>query len=147
MLRVAAAALLMSAGSGCGGGVAAAPSQETARAALEAALKAWRDGGKPGEVPGTSPTVVVHDTPWSRGGRLRSFEVLREEVGSAVEKQFTVRLVLEKPKHDEEVEAGYHVLGVGPVMVFRDQDYLRNINMEDGPNLNRPGRQSRRSRR
>ena len=33
----------------------------------------------------------------------------------------------------------YYVIGKGPVMVFRDQDYLRNINMEDGPKLNRPG--------
>ena len=29
----------------------------------------------------------------------------------------------------------YYVIGQGPVMVFRDEDYQRNINMEDGPTL------------
>jgi hypothetical protein len=145
MLFIACSALLTLAGGGCGGGVAAAPTEEAARTALGVALDTWRDGGKPGELPGTSPAVVVHDTPWSQGERLKSYEILREEDGSAVEKRFTVRLSLTKPDHDEDVR--YHVLGVGPVMVFRDQDYLRNVNMEDGPRLNRPGRPSRRLRR
>jgi hypothetical protein len=39
------------------------------------------------------------------------------------------------------------VLGTGPVMVFRDQDYMRNINMEDGPRLNRPRTTKAASRR
>ncbi len=44
-----------------------------------------------------------------------------------------MRLSLTKPDRVEEVQ--YYVLGQGPVMVFRDQDYQRNINMEDGPKL------------
>jgi hypothetical protein len=145
LMLLAFPALLVVAGTGCGSGAVAAPSGEAARTALELALKTWRDGGKPGELSGSKPAVVVHDTPWSQGGRLKSFEILREEEGSEVEKRFTVRLSLSKPEVDQEV--GYHVLGVGPLMVFRDQDYQRNINMEDGPKLNRPGRQTRRSRK
>ena len=38
----------------------------------------------------------------------------------------------------------YHVIGRGPVMVFRDEDYRRNINMEDGPKLNKAGNRPRR---
>jgi hypothetical protein len=139
------ALLLFFAGSGCSNGAGAAPTEKAARAALEGALKTWRDGGKPGTLPGTEPPVVVLDTPWSQGASLASYEILGEEAGAGVEKLFTVRLSLKKPERTEEVQ--YHVLGVGPVMVFRDQDYLRNINMENGPRLIKPGRQPRRPRR
>jgi hypothetical protein len=136
-------ALLLAAG-GCGNGRPSSPSDEVARAALDAALKTWRDGGKPGAVAGMDPPVQVHDTPWARGDRLASYEILGEEAGAAAaEKQFTVRLVLAgKPERTEEVT--YHVLGRGPVMVFRDEDYKRNINMEEGPKLEKPGSRTRR---
>ena len=139
------ALLLLFAGSGCGNGVAAAPTEEAARAALEGALKTWRAGGKPGELPGTEPPVVVYDTPWGQGAQLGAYEILGDEAGTGVEKRFTVRLSLTKPDRTEDVQ--YHVLGVGPLMVFRDQDYLRNINMENGPGLIKPGRQGRRPRK
>lgn len=125
--------LLVPIGTGCGTSTGAAPSGLTARAALEAALTAWTEGAKPGAVAGTEPPVVVHDTPWARGQHLASFEILREEDGAAAEKRFTVRLSLTGPDRAEEVQ--YHVLGVGPLMVFRDEDFHRNINMENGPSL------------
>ena len=78
------------------------------------------------------PAVQVNDTPWSQGDRLGSYEILKEDTSGA-EKKFTVRLSLTKPDRVEEVQ--YYVMGQGPVMVFRDQDYERNINMEDGPKL------------
>ena len=59
-----------------------APSDEVARTALDAALKTWRDGGKPGTVAGTDPPVEVHDTPWGQGDRLASYEILGEEAGT-----------------------------------------------------------------
>ena len=111
------------------------PSEQVARTALEAALTTWRDGGKPGVLPGTEPPVEVHDTPWASGENLASFEILREEPGT-VDKRFAVRLSLAKP--DRVLEVQYHVLGVGPVMVFRDEDYERNINMIDGPSITQP---------
>ncbi len=118
-------------GGGCGNGSSAVPSSPVARTALEAALKTWCDGGKPGVLPGIEPVVQVHDTPWASGKSLSSFEILREEEAVGVEKRFAVRLSLSKPDRVEEVE--YHVIGAGPVMVFRDEDYMRNINMIDGP--------------
>jgi hypothetical protein len=135
-------ALFVLASSGCGNGSASPPSDEVARVALDAALKTWRDGGKPGTVAGTDPPVQVLDTPWAQGDRLASYEILGEQNGAAAEKQFTVRLVLAKPERTQEVT--YHVLGQGPVMVFRDEDYRRNINMEDGPKLDRPTGRGRR---
>ena len=116
---------------GCGNGAAAVPTVPVARNALEAALKSWCEGGKPGVVAGTEPVVQVHDTPWASGKSLASFEILREEESAGIEKRFAVRLSFSKPERVEEVR--YHVLGAGPVMVFRDEDYERNINMIDGP--------------
>ena len=86
----------------------------------------------------------MHDTPWSQGDRLASYEILEEDT-SGTEKKFTVRLSLAKPERVEEVQ--YYVIGHGPVMVFRDEDYLRNINMEDGPTLKKPAGQKTFNRR
>jgi hypothetical protein len=145
LIRLALAcgsASLLLAAVGCGGnGGASPPSDDVARVALEASLKAWRDGDKPGTVAGTDPPVQVLDTPWSKGDRLASYEILGEETG-AVEKRFDVRLTLAKPERVQEVK--YYVVGRGPVMVFRDEDYQRNINMEDGPKLDKAGGKGRR---
>ena len=96
-------ALLLFAGGGCGNGGATLPPDQVARSALEGALKTWRDGGKPGTLTGMEPPVQVHDTPWSQGERLGSFEILREDT-SAAEKRFTVRLSLTKPERVQEVQ-------------------------------------------
>jgi hypothetical protein len=124
------AAVLVTAG-GCSNGSTAVPTGEVARTALEKSLKTWVDGGKPGLLPDTDPVVQVHDTPWASGKTLKSFEILKEEEAQGVEKRFAVRLSFSKPDSVEEVQ--YHVIGAGPVMVFRDEDYERNINMVDGP--------------
>ena len=137
---IGSALLALTAG-GCGHGTATAPPGDVARAALDAALKSWRDGGKPGTVAGADPPVQVLDTPWGLGDRLKSYEILGEEAGTA-ERQFSVRLVLSKPEKVQEVK--YYVIGQGPVLVFRDEDYQRNINMEDGPKLSKPTSRTRR---
>jgi hypothetical protein len=95
-------------------------------------------------VAGTDPPVQVLDTPWARGDRLASYEILGEEEGGTVEKQFNVRLVFAKPERTQEVK--YYVIGRGPVMVFRDEDYQRNINMEDDPKAGKSGKRTRRGR-
>jgi hypothetical protein len=138
----ASLAVLLFIGGGCGnGGRASAPPGAVARTALESALKSWQDGGKPGALAGTDPPVQVLDTHWGMGDRLKSYEILGEETGTA-EKQFAVRLVLSKPEKTQEVK--YYVIGQGPVMVFRDEDYERNVNMEDGPKVDKAGKRTRR---
>ena len=127
--------LIVSAG-GCGHSRSEGlPSDKVARQALEAALTTWRDGGKPGPVAGIDPPVEVHDTPWSLGERLSSFEIVQQDQ-SASEMRFSVRLSLAKPERVQEVQ--YYVLGRAPVMVFRDEDYMRNINMVNGPSVTKP---------
>jgi hypothetical protein len=135
-------ALFLLGGGGCGSGRGSAvlPSDEIARTALESALKAWQGGGKPGAVAETEPPVEVHDTPWAQGSKLASFEITQaDSIGAA--KRFAVRLTLTKPAGVREVQ--YYVLGGGTVMVFRDEDYMRNTNMVDGPKLSKPKSQSR----
>ncbi len=135
--------LLLGAG-GCGTGSSdGLPSDDVARRSLEAALTSWRDGGKPGPVPGVQPPTEVHDTPWSLGDRLSSYEIVGEDK-SAAQLKFSVRLSLAKPDRVQEVQ--YYVLGRDPVMVFRDEDYARNINMDNGPKLTKPGNLTRRRR-
>lgn len=136
-------ALVLLGGGGCGSGSAALPSDDVARTALESALKVWQGGGKPGRLAGTEPPVQVLDTPWAQGAKLESFEILQAE-SSGAEKRFAVRLALAKPAGVQEVQ--YYVLGLSPVMVFRDEDYNRNINMEDGPKLSKPASQPRQRR-
>jgi hypothetical protein len=136
--------LFLLAAGGCSNGSAELPTNDVARTALEGALDTWRDGGKPGALAGMEPAVQVNDTPWSQGDHLGSYEILKEDTNGA-EKKFTVRLSLTKPDRVEEVQ--YYVMGKGPVMVFRDQDYLRNINMEDGPQLSKPRAQKSLNRR
>jgi hypothetical protein len=135
LLLLCSPLILLCCAGGCSNGASAVPSEQVARTALEAALNSWCDGGKPGVLPGTEPRVEVHDTPWASGQSLTSFEILREEPGT-VDKRFAVRLSLAKP--DRVLEVEYHVLGVAPVMVFRDEDYERNINMVDGPSITQP---------
>lgn len=133
---------------GCGSGPTDVPSSQTSRQALDTALTAWTHGEKPGAMAGTKPAVTVHDTPWSQGQRLASYEILKEEqdagASASAEKRFTVRLSLAEPNRTEEVR--YHVLGVDPVMVFRDEDYLRNINMENGPSTLKTPTKGRKTR-
>ncbi len=139
---LAGALFLLLAVAGCGTRtIDALPATTDARGALETALKAWRDGAKPGTLSGTEPVIQVMDTPWSLGDRLKSFEILGED-RSAAELKFSVRLDLEKPAKVE--EANYYVLGRGPVMIFREEDYLRNINMDDDPRLSKAANPARR---
>lgn len=126
---VVCTALLPLCAAGCGtSGGGTLPSNDIARTALESALKLWRDGGKPGIVAGTDPAVMVFDTPWAHGDRLKDYEILKDEANVA-DRQFNVHLTLEKPAQEQDVV--YHVIGQGPVQVFRDEDFLRNINMEN----------------
>src|SRR5262245_23096625 len=72
------------------------PAQAKARAALDAALKAWQDGHPPGDVPGTSkPTVQVADSARKPGEKLLGYEVVKHETGEQGHHTFTVRLKLD----------------------------------------------------
>lgn len=126
MLRTAlilsAAALLAAAGCTKKKESDFSPPADAARAALESGLRAWKDGEKPGDVPGTKkPKVRAEDPDWSAGQKLKEYEILSDEpLGEAPGRVFTVRIATDKgPPH----EARYVVFGIDPVQVFRDSIY------------------------
>ena len=99
------------------------PPADNARKALDAALKHWQAGQKPGTVPGTTPAVEVVDSKWQAGQSLKSFEVLGEDPGAAgAPRVFKVRLT---PPTGAAVETKYYVVGIDPLWVYRDEDYQK----------------------
>ena len=106
---------------GCGqpsGGYTPAP--ETARAGLEAALAAWREGQAPGAIAGSPPVQVV-DTSRQPGQTLEAFEVISETSLRGEGRCYVVGLTLGSPVVQE--RARYVVVGIDPIWVFRKEDY------------------------
>jgi hypothetical protein len=101
------------------------PSEGNARKALEAALNHWQSGGQPGTVPNCSPVVEVTDGKWKSGQLLKSYEIHPEvkpaEPGPGP-RFFKVRLT---PPKGTVVETNYAVLGINPLLVYRDEDYQK----------------------
>jgi hypothetical protein len=126
--------------SGCGNPSRAhAPGAATARKALEDSLVAWRDGAKPDRLAAATPPVHPVDFQWQAGQALANFQILADEpdAGDAT-KRFSVRLEL-RPVRGAKPAAGettthYVVLGRDPVWVYREDDYLRLLNMDNNPN-------------
>lgn len=112
------------------GGPGTVPSSDVARTALETALAAWRDGKSPVDLSRGEPPLQVIDSEWAAGRKLSGFEVLKAEP-SGDDKRFLVKLSLDTPK--AEAEARFVVVGVRPVVVAREADYLRMLNMADNP--------------
>ena len=50
--------------------------EELARSSLQGALQAWVDGQSPEDL---QPTIIMGDQGWSKGRKLRSFEILPDE--------------------------------------------------------------------
>lgn len=111
---------------GCGGGGKVedfTPAEANARKALEAALTHWQNGGQSGTIPDTKPVVEVTDSKWKGGQKLKSFEITGEEPSAGVGPRiFAVRLT---PPSGAVVETKYAVLGIDPLLVYRDEDYQK----------------------
>lgn len=94
------------------------PADATARAALDAYLRAWADGKPTDLIPGT-PQVMASDG--QRGSRtLTAYEILGQVPGDAP-CCFAVRLTLGNPP--AEVRDRYVVVGIDPIWVIRYEDY------------------------
>lgn len=98
------------------------PHTDNARAALEAALQHWQGGGIPGPVPGTTPATDVVDSRWKSGQKLMAFEVLGEESNGTGPRTFKVRLTVGKGPPSE---AKYVIVGIDPLLVYRDEDFKK----------------------
>ncbi len=109
----------------------------SARAALEAGLKAWISGAKPGAIEGqTVPTQFV-DSVWQGGRKLTAYTI-NGETAQGADRRFSVQLNLAAPNQTE--DAGYIVIGANPIWIYRESDYERMLNMDDNPSSKKPRR-------
>jgi hypothetical protein len=94
------------------------PVADKAQRAVEAALDAWKEGRAPRPVDNVA--VHVADSHRKPGQRLRRYVILGEAPGDGP-RCFAVRLSLESPQ--EELRARYVVFGLGPLWVYRHEDF------------------------
>jgi hypothetical protein len=114
-------------GSGCTGRSTSdyVPAAPEARQAVEQMLTAWAQGNtsKPDfQLSGNGPRVQVFDKQWSSGRKLSKFEIVNELPAKPNEpRQIAVKLLLDGEK--AETDAVYYVVGIDPLLVFRDKEY------------------------
>ncbi|MFO0900783.1 MAG: hypothetical protein U0836_25415 [Pirellulales bacterium] len=95
------------------------PSESTARAALETALRAWQVGGPVDSLAFDGGRAHLADGQQAAGRRLQRFDILGE--GSAHSgRRYLVQIQLDGPDPPQKVN--YVVIGIDPVWVIRQQD-------------------------
>ena len=101
------------------------PAAGKARESLTTVLNAWKGGTPHGPITSSKPVINVFDLRWTQGKKLESFEIV-EEIKKAEQPQFKVRMKLEGEPEQENV---FLVIGIDPLQVFRDEDYVRMQSM------------------
>lgn len=124
LLAFVAGGLMLATGCTKGGKVEDfTPAADNARKSLDTALKHLQDGGAPGTIPGTSPAIELTDTKWKAGQKLASYEILDEEPSTGTSARiFKVRLT---PPTGKPIETKYAVLGIDPLLIYRDEDFKK----------------------
>jgi hypothetical protein len=142
LARWAAAVALLSPAAGCGpsGGARFVPDAEVARASLQTALSAWRDGKPCGPIAG-DPPIQVADSEWQNGLQIASFQIGDEGPEIDGTKQFPVTLTLKKDGKSRDVR--YMVHGRDPVWIYSEADYKRMIDMGNGTEPAKTGKTAR----
>ena len=97
------------------------PTNTSAKQAVETALSTWRDGAKHGTITTVTPNLNVFDARWQAGSRLEEFQIL-EEIKGKEYPYFKVKLKI-AGKPEETIE--YLVVGIDPLLVFREADYKK----------------------
>jgi hypothetical protein len=128
-LSLALLALLGSfAVSGCGPKRVASdyvPAASQARQALEQMLASWQRGetDKPEfQLSGGGPRVQIIDKEFKAGKKLLQSEIVSEKPTQPNgPRQIAVKLTFEGS--DSPVEATYFVVGIDPLLIFRDKEY------------------------
>jgi predicted small lipoprotein YifL len=106
---------------GCGDeGPGIVPDKAKGRAVLTRAMAAWAAGRPPGMLEGSGPAVQVVDSYRKASQGLAGYEILAE-TADARARTYSVRVKLERP--DERAVLRYLVVGIDPVLVFRQEDY------------------------
>src|SRR5262245_50043776 len=85
------------------------PEAESAKAALKAALDAWKAGQPLDKITSSTPVVQPVDYQWKRGDKLESYEIL-EQVADAKPIQFKVKLTVQPQDASATPEAVYTIV-------------------------------------
>ena len=119
--------LLLCLVTGCGGKTEKSfiPKANHAEEALDTALKEWQSGTTYGTIESFSVGIDVFDSRWKQGKKLESFEILREEESEGP-KTFVVKMKL---AGEQESEIKYLVIGLDPLLIYAEPDYLKSSGM------------------
>ena len=120
--------LLLLAG-GCGEGPAPLPSTDKARESLQKSLDAWTEGKKPTSLADAPQNIEAIDFEWKAGKVLSEYTIGEETQGEG-NQVVSVRLTL---KGEPAKPVQYHVLGIDPIRIYRDEDFQRALNMDNAP--------------
>ena len=123
------AALALVALAGCGVPNAPLLSGQEARVALEKSLEAWKSGQPPASLAGLKPPIDAVDHEWTARKELSEFTIGTSTEGQG-NKSFAVTLTL---KGAPAKDVKYMVFGLDTIHIYRDDDFARMSNMEDGP--------------
>jgi len=106
---------------GCGNEMATYPvDPDEARSTLDAVLTSWQEGATPESWQSESPSVVVQDADWSRGAKLKDYEIIEPTEAIDANLHCEVRLTLDVPQQGEVQKTVKYVVGTSPVLtVFR----------------------------
>jgi hypothetical protein len=96
------------------------PDSTRGRQAIDATISTWKSGHQTGIVEPTSPRVQVVDNHRKPGQKVIGYEILGDSADARV-RTFTVRMTLSEP--DESPTVRFLVVGIDPILVFRQEDY------------------------
>jgi hypothetical protein len=107
------------------------PAASQARQALEQMLASWQRGETDKsefQLAGDGPRVQIIDKEFKAGKRLLKSEIVSEKPTEPNgPRQITVKLTFEGS--DASVEATYFVVGIDPLLIFRDKEYAQASGM------------------
>ncbi len=108
---------------GCGGDPTAKyiPNSEVAKTSLQTALTAWQSGAAYGPIETSKPAINVFDIRWQEGQKLESFAIT-ESLSGREQPSFNVKIKLAKQPEQTNL---YLVVGIDPLLIFRDVDYQK----------------------
>jgi hypothetical protein len=96
------------------------PDSARGRQAIKAAMETWKAGHPVGIVEPTTPRVQVVDTHRTPGQDLLDYEILSDSADPRV-RTFSLRLTLSTS--EERPVVRFLVVGIDPILVFRQEDY------------------------
>mgnify|MGYP006972406000 CR=1 FL=1 len=114
---------------GCAGESAPVPETENAKAALRQALETWKAGKPASLLASSTPKIDVVDFDWRGNAVLTDFQIGGEESGQGTRTLAASITLKGKPSRNVK----YMVLGSDPIQIYREEDFLRAMNMENNP--------------